>query len=441
MKNLFLFFAPTLIAIIIFSVIINNISFPNTFIGNINVSLKTKNEILSILDKEIKKPIQIQIKERTYAYSPEQIGVVVDQKEIINKIFSNNSKFIINIYFFTKALEFKNVINPSITFSNFFEGWFSKTVFDFSTKKDEITFDNVGKKITYIPREEKYRIDISTLRELLSQQFRTFQNKTITPPLIKVEENHMKNTAKLLDETYQKIISLPIAIFIDPKNTNLKIILYPSELKQILAASYVNNSLKFDADKNILKSIIENKISSIFKTTEKAVDTDKIHNDILSLADSRALGIETNSIITTSKFQPNTNGDKSNKYIEIDISQQQMYIWDSGKIIAEHLVSTGLYYPTPPGQYKILSKANNAFSSIYRVWMPYWMAFYRAPDINAYLGIHELPYWIAGNGNQIRRPRDFLGSPHTGGCVSLDVGVAEKVYAWADLGTPVYIFN
>jgi lipoprotein-anchoring transpeptidase ErfK/SrfK len=100
-----------------------------------------------------------------------------------------------------------------------------------------------------------------------------------------------------------------------------------------------------------------------------------------------------------------------------------------------------LYYPTPPGHYQILNKAKNAFSDIYYVYMPYWMAFYLDPKINAYLGIHELPYWVTNDGQQIRRPRDFLGSPHTGGCISLDVGIAEKVYNWAEVGTKVEIYE
>ena len=50
-------------------------------------------------------------------------------------------------------------------------------------------------------------------------------------------------------------------------------------------------------------------------------------------------------------------------------------------------------------------------------------------------------YWIDSNGETIRRPRDFIGSPHTGGCVSLDVGMAKIVYDWADEGMLVLIYD
>jgi lipoprotein-anchoring transpeptidase ErfK/SrfK len=146
-------------------------------------------------------------------------------------------------------------------------------------------------------------------------------------------------------------------------------------------------------------------------------------------------------VIVSFSEAPNTEGEVAEKYIEIDLSQQKMYLWEGGENVAVHRVSSGLYYATPPGHYQILNKANNAYSYIYHVWMPFWMAFSLDPQVNAYLGIHELPYWVDGVGQEIRRPRDFIGSPHTGGCVSLDVGEAELVYNWAEVGTPVWIFE
>lgn len=104
--------------------------------------------------------------------------------------------------------------------------------------------------------------------------------------------------------------------------------------------------------------------------------------------------------------------------------------------------STGLYYPTPIGKFTILNKAVNAFSSIYNVWMPYWMAFSYGSDVNAYFGIHELAYAEPTNGaTPLPIPQTAVNEPSTGGCVALAHQDAKEVYAFADIGTPVVIFQ
>ena len=167
----------------------------------------------------------------------------------------------------------------------------------------------------------------------------------------------------------------------------------------------------------------------------------KLKQDLASLISTRFNGYDSNYVYAELIEKPNTEGKYADKYIEIDLSQQKMYLWENKEVLGIYIISSGLYFPTPPGQYKILNKALNAYSFIYHVWMPYWMAFSLDPTVNAYLGIHELPYYYDVTGTEIRRPRDFLGSPHTGGCVSLDVGIAEQVYNWVNIGTPVVIYE
>ena len=111
-------------------------------------------------------------------------------------------------------------------------------------------------------------------------------------------------------------------------------------------------------------------------------------------------------------------------------------------MLKSYPISTGLYYPTPVGRFKIMNKALEGYSDIYNVYMPYWMAFYYgwAGGQDAYFGIHELPYWYA-DGERKQRPREFLGSPHTGGCVSLDIGAAKEVYDYSFVGMDVVVYE
>jgi lipoprotein-anchoring transpeptidase ErfK/SrfK len=130
----------------------------------------------------------------------------------------------------------------------------------------------------------------------------------------------------------------------------------------------------------------------------------------------------------------------ADKYIEVDISQQKMYLFHRGVLQKTYRVSTGLEYPTPTGEFTILNKVGLGFSNIYDVWMPWWMGFKYSDELHAYFGIHELPYKEI-NGTKIARSNAALGAPSTGGCVALGVGDAQEVYRFADIGTRLVIYN
>jgi lipoprotein-anchoring transpeptidase ErfK/SrfK len=137
---------------------------------------------------------------------------------------------------------------------------------------------------------------------------------------------------------------------------------------------------------------------------------------------------------------PNSDGSEAAQFIEVDLSQQKMYLWKGGRMERSYQVSTGLYYPTPTGEYAIMNKADNAFSAIFGVYMPFWMAFNYQNDIGAYVGIHELPYKLV-NGLKVYRFGNYIGSKKTGGCVALNPGEAKEVYDWANVGTRVRTFD
>jgi len=118
------------------------------------------------------------------------------------------------------------------------------------------------------------------------------------------------------------------------------------------------------------------------------------------------------------------------KYIDIDIANQLLTLYENGKANGVYEISSGKYgMPTPLGEFKVLSKEDNHWSATYGLWMPYSLRFY-----GGYF-VHELPYWPGG----YREGEDHLGQRVSHGCVRLGVGVAEKVYAFADIGTSVIV--
>ncbi|NTW15103.1 MAG: L,D-transpeptidase family protein [Candidatus Moranbacteria bacterium] len=120
------------------------------------------------------------------------------------------------------------------------------------------------------------------------------------------------------------------------------------------------------------------------------------------------------------------------KVIDIDLSSQVMTIFENGQLLDAYPVSSGKPgMDTPKGEYVIRNKAPRPWSSAYGLYMPYWMAL--VPD--GKFGIHELPEWPGG----YKEGAAHLGRPVSHGCVRLGVGPAERVFAWADIGTPVIV--
>lgn len=120
------------------------------------------------------------------------------------------------------------------------------------------------------------------------------------------------------------------------------------------------------------------------------------------------------------------------KYIDINLKQQVMVIFENGKPLDAFLVSSGKPgMETPVGLHQIKNKSPRVWSKKYSLFMPFWMAMVPSGEF----GIHELPEWPSG----YKEGANHLGRPVSHGCVRLGVGAAEKVYNWAEIGTPVAV--
>jgi len=122
------------------------------------------------------------------------------------------------------------------------------------------------------------------------------------------------------------------------------------------------------------------------------------------------------------------------KRIEIDISSQHFYAYQGDKLIYSFPTSTGLPgRDTAVGHFKVQSKIPMAYSSIWRLSMPYWLGIYYVGRIEN--GIHALP--IRPDGTVMWG--GYLGQKASYGCVILSTEAARLVYNWAEIGTPVDI--
>jgi tetratricopeptide (TPR) repeat protein len=122
------------------------------------------------------------------------------------------------------------------------------------------------------------------------------------------------------------------------------------------------------------------------------------------------------------------------KRIEIDISKQRFYAWLGDTLVYNFPTSTGLPgRDTATGHFEVLDKIPMAYSSIWRLKMPYWLGIYYVGNIEN--GIHALP--IRPDGTVMWG--GLLGQKASYGCVILSTEAAQIIYDWAEIGTPVDI--
>lgn len=162
---------------------------------------------------------------------------------------------------------------------------------------------------------------------------------------------------------------------------------------------------------------------------DRKIDKDK--NNIINLTFVTTLKSEEKvTVWEASPAGGGTPGLSEGKYIEVNLSEQRMYIFNGSQLDGTFVISSGkASMPTPEGTFTVQNKNTRAWSATYKLYMPYWMS------IGGLYGIHELPEWPGG----YKEGEAHLGTPVSHGCVRLGVGSAETVYNWTDIGTPVFI--
>ncbi len=130
--------------------------------------------------------------------------------------------------------------------------------------------------------------------------------------------------------------------------------------------------------------------------------------------------------VSDNTFTPPPEG----KVIRTNLETMQIKLYDNGALIDTIPIAAkgkeGTFYQTPGGEYQVMLKERNHFSSIGKVWMPYSMQFF-----GNYF-IHGWPYYPDGTP---------VASSFSGGCIRLKDEDAKKIYEWADTHTLVSVYS
>jgi hypothetical protein len=277
---------------------------------------------------------------------------------------------------------------------------------------------------------------------------------------LELEEDNLKNQLelkKLLNKESLRIIPKFKEFFSKEENlkSNLelknKIISKPLQLKAgrreiNLSSSDLNNfiSSKEVDGKEILyldHQKITNFLSSLDQKINFPADVDyklsaaKLSNHLLfRLTEENPSRTFILPIIGSYSISPQ----RHNKFIEVNKSQQRAYLFQNGELYKTYIISTGVTWETPSGEFKVLNKVPMTISYTNYWYMPWYLPI---GTINGpyYFGFHEVPYHMDYQGMIYSRDPETIGSPATGGCIQVLKGQAKEIYDWADVGTPVYI--
>lgn len=129
-------------------------------------------------------------------------------------------------------------------------------------------------------------------------------------------------------------------------------------------------------------------------------------------------------------------GEASDKRIEVDLTNQRIFAFEGNSKVFDFPISSGKWYPTPTGEYKIWiklrytkmeggNKSDNTYYYLPNV--PYVMFFYNDKIAKARGFALHGTYW-----------HNNFGHPMSHGCVNMRTEDVAQLYTWA---TPVQTAN
>lgn len=295
-------------------------------------------------------------------------------------------------------------------------------------------WEDSNKKLTIKPKkswkpETGYRIIIRGARNIMFIESDVeFSFKTITYPRVKsvIPQNGEKDVIIGIEDPIKiafdkSLDDFQVKVSIDPSEILTYQLGEDKELLDLLLKSTFKEGKNYSVDVYIKHKSEEE--SGYRKIHSTSFTTKVFPRELqkLSVGDRLAL--------VKQRTEPKV---REGKYIDINLKEQVMVIFEGGSALDAFLISSGKRgMDTPQGSFKVFNKHPRPWSKKYSLYMPYWMAIVGS----GLFGIHELPEWPSG----YKEGQNHLGIPVSHGCVRLGVGPAERVYNWAEIGTPIVI--
>lgn len=123
----------------------------------------------------------------------------------------------------------------------------------------------------------------------------------------------------------------------------------------------------------------------------------------------------------------------SDRWIEVDLSEQVLRAWDGSQLFLETKISSGLPgTPTPKGDFRVWVKLRAT-----KMEGGEGRYYYNLPNVPyvMYFENEDVPGWKGYGIHGTYWHNDF-GTPHSHGCVNVPTSVAQDLYYWATPSLP-----
>lgn len=401
---------------------------PNTLLDQVDISFWPKYKVEKFLKEKASRPVEFVIGNESKYFTYSDLGIELNTQDTMKKLSPGNFAELISAW--RRAFSNVTFIHQIYLVSDDFGKIIAEKIEAEKPLNESYFFDLEQGKYVYKVEKQAFKVDKETLL-VQTTNISSYENKKIILDKI-INKSKLENEVEIVNKKLTSVFEKPIEIITEGADKKTEI--EPGEIKKLL----VTDSLE-----KLLSNSVEIKREELLKTL-KTYNLQKlshylVQKKIVEEISNRLSEGKNSMVVLGVDTGPNTNGEVAKKYIEVDISQQTLYFFENNDVFKTYRVSTGLYYPTPAGKYKIMNKSPIGFSAIFNVWMPYWMAFDYRKDIGAYLGIHELPYMSVG-GEKIYRFGNYIGTKKTGGCIALAPGDSKEVYDKSFSGMDIVIY-
>lgn len=418
------------------------------------VTVKVQNLTDSLLDQ----PAKLVINHVAYTPTYRNLGFTIDDAAIVDQLFARNQANQLLRYVAAKVTG--QAAGPgndlSFTLDTATTNRYLKTIqskLPTTAKDASIVFD--GQLVTIAPAVRAITIDIPTATQLIATKL------SVTTPIaslaipVTITDPKIDSDSQLADARRfaTAVTNKPLAIQVGSDTTTWS----PAMLFSFIDFSTPNdrietklNSNKIAAEvKKIAAKVAISAVPKQVKAADNSVIIEGRDGQALNTgtATSAIMGqlnqgnlnpitlatsvVPRSTITVTPDYQLGRLGDK---YIEIDLSSQMLYLINGDHLDHQFRISSGkASTPTPTGEFTIHDHLPVAWSSLYGVYMDHWMGF--LPDNADVYGIHALPHWPNGVFEGI----NHLGEKVSGGCVRLSLADAATTYDWTPNGTKVFI--
>jgi len=253
---------------------------------------------------------------------------------------------------------------------------------------------------------------------------------------IVVEESNIENALPVNIPTYSISICKDEYCMTIP-NEDVKSFVDGSILDREKFEEYKEKNIQpFFESKYGKKEVVKNRKGTFLAKTE---DIEIVYSNVYDKVNSSFIsGLTDIKIDLDSYLSPGTDGKYADKYIEVDNSQQKLYVWKKGVVEKTILLSGPVYGFQVYGVFPIVDKGREPIAPGGK-YMPYWMAFYYSKKQNSWYGLHALIWGYNEDGSMWYEPAKNIGTRQSAGCIRMLLDDAKYLYERFEIGDLILI--